>query len=63
MRLAALGMSHETNTFSRVPADYEQFANGGIARGDKVVREYRDSNATMAGFLVSTSALTRWQAG
>lgn len=51
MRLAALGLSHETNTFSRVPADYAQFANGGIARGDEVVRRYGDSNATMAGFL------------
>jgi len=51
MRLAALGLSHETNTFSRVPADFEQFAQGGLARGDEVVREYRDSNATMAGFL------------
>ena len=51
MRLATLGLSHETNTFSRVPADYEQFARGGIARGDEIVREYRDSNATMAGFL------------
>jgi microcystin degradation protein MlrC len=51
MRLAALGLSHETNTFSRVPADYDQFANGGIHRGDEIVRTYRDSNATMAGFL------------
>lgn len=51
MRLAALGLSHETNTFSRVPADYEQFASGGLARGDDIVREYRDSTATMAGFL------------
>jgi len=51
MRLAALGISHETNTFSRVPADYDQFANGGLARGDEIAREYRDSNATMAGFL------------
>jgi microcystin degradation protein MlrC len=40
-----------TNTFSRVSADYEQFARGGIAPGDAIVREYRDSNATMAGFL------------
>ena len=51
MRLAALGLSHETNTFSRVPADYAQFARGGLARGDEIVREYGDSNATMAGFL------------
>ncbi|MFN8524000.1 MAG: M81 family metallopeptidase [Chloroflexota bacterium] len=51
MRLAALGLSHETNTFSRVPASYEQFQAGGIHRGDEIVAHYATSNATMAGFL------------
>ncbi|MCC6179315.1 MAG: M81 family metallopeptidase [Chloroflexi bacterium] len=51
MRLAALGVSHETNTFSRVPADYDQFVRSGILHGDEIVREYGNSNATMAGFL------------
>ena len=36
MRLAVLGLSHETNTFSRVPADYAQFVSSGILRGDEI---------------------------
>jgi microcystin degradation protein MlrC len=51
MRLALLGIAHETNTFSRVPASYEQFERSGIARGQEIVRLFRDSQATNAGFL------------
>ena len=36
MRLAVLGLSHETNTFSRVPADYAQFVSSGILRGEEI---------------------------
>lgn len=48
MRLALLGMSHETNTFSHVPAEYDQF---NIYRGDDIRKEYAESLTTNAGFL------------
>ncbi|MGY8881330.1 MAG: M81 family metallopeptidase, partial [Dehalococcoidia bacterium] len=31
MRFAILGISHETNTFSKVPATYEEFEKATIA--------------------------------
>ncbi|MDQ3702308.1 MAG: M81 family metallopeptidase [Chloroflexota bacterium] len=51
MRLAAVGLSHETNTFSCVPADYAQFEASGILRGDDVVRRHVTAQSTMAGYL------------
>ena len=48
MRLALLGVIHETNTFSRVPATYDSFE---ITRGDEIVRRYGESEVTAAGFL------------
>jgi microcystin degradation protein MlrC len=51
MRLAALGMAHETNTFASAAADYAAFEESGILRGDEIVRDYAGSHATMAGFL------------
>jgi len=51
MRLAILGFSHETNTFSRVPADYAQFQKTGILRGDEIARQHRQSQSTLAGYL------------
>ncbi|MGI9147042.1 MAG: M81 family metallopeptidase [Chloroflexota bacterium] len=51
MRLAALGMGHETNTFARHQTDYAAFEASGILRGEQVVRDYAESHATMAGFL------------
>ncbi|MFW6174558.1 MAG: M81 family metallopeptidase [Chloroflexota bacterium] len=54
MRLAVLGMSHETNTFSPVPASYDAFA---VYRGDEIVAQYRDSHATIAGYLEAAETL------
>ncbi|MBX6771730.1 MAG: M81 family metallopeptidase [Chloroflexi bacterium] len=51
MRMALLGFSHETNTFAPTPTDYEQFEASGIARGDEIVRRYKGSHSTIAGFL------------
>ena len=51
MRLATLGISHETNTFARLPASYERFLESGILRGEDIVRAYAESHATLAGFL------------
>ena len=57
MRMALLGVAHETNTFSRVPATYEQFEKTGMVRGDALEREYRDSFHTNAGFLEAGEVL------
>ncbi len=51
MRLAALGLSHETNTFSRVPADYAQFEASGSLRGEEVAQRHGTAQSTMAGYL------------
>ena len=57
MRMALLGVAHETNTFSRVPASYEEFEKTGILRGDEIVRQFRDSHSTNAGFLEAAETL------
>ena len=51
MRLAALGLYHESNTFSPIPGDLEQFTRAGIARGPEIIERYATSHATMGGFL------------
>ena len=50
-RLAVLGLGHETNTFSTIPADLATYEDGGIHRGQQVVDHYATSQATFAGFL------------
>ena len=57
MRIALLGMAHETNTFSRVPATYQEFQQTGFVRGQGLVVEYRDSFHTNAGFLQAEDEL------
>ena len=37
MRIALLGMAHETNTFSLVPATYREFKGTGFDRGQELV--------------------------
>ncbi len=51
MRLAMLGIYHETNTFSRVPADYAEWERDGIQRGDEILAVYGASRFSLAGFL------------
>ena len=51
MRFAILGISHETNTFSSVPADYASFEAEGILRGQDIVDQFGGSEATAEGFL------------
>lgn len=51
MRLAALGLHHESNTFSPLPADVAAFADGGVLRGEEVRDRYAGSEAQMGGFL------------
>ncbi|MBC9734007.1 M81 family metallopeptidase [Nocardioides marmotae] len=52
-RLAVLGLGHETNTFSTVPADLATYEDGGIHRGQEMVEHYATSQATFAGFLAA----------
>ncbi|MCZ6538742.1 MAG: M81 family metallopeptidase [Chloroflexi bacterium] len=51
MRFSILGISHETNTFSRVPATYEKFKEAHMLRGQEMIDEYADSEYTIAGYL------------
>ena len=51
MRLAALGFAHETNTFARSATTFEMIERAGIRRGDAIWDAYRDSGATMGGYL------------
>jgi microcystin degradation protein MlrC len=51
MRLATLGFLHETNTFSPVLADYAQFLDEPILRGDEIIQHHRMATSTVAGFL------------
>jgi microcystin degradation protein MlrC len=51
VRMALLGISHETNTFSKVPTDMGQFEASGILRGDEIVREYAEALFHVTGYL------------
>ncbi len=57
MRFAILGISHETNTFSPVPADYASFEAEGILRGDEIRQFFGGSEATAEGFLQAAREL------
>lgn len=57
MRLALLGLYHETNTFSPVRADRELFRTSGVWRGDEIVEAYATSSTTNGGFLVGGAEL------
>jgi microcystin degradation protein MlrC len=48
MRVALAGFSHETNTYSNVPATYERFT---IDRGEEIVRRHTGAHSTVTGFL------------
>ena len=48
MRIALAGFSHETNTFSNVPATYDRFT---IDRGEEIVRRHTGAHSTVTGFL------------
>ncbi|GAA3143311.1 microcystin degradation protein MlrC [Kribbella aluminosa] len=57
MRLALLGIYHETNTFSPIHADRELFSAGGVWRGAEIVEAYATSSTTNGGFLVAGAEL------
>ncbi len=57
MRFAILGISHETNTFSIVPATYEEFEKRIIERGQEIVERFATSEYTIAGYLQAADEL------
>jgi microcystin degradation protein MlrC len=53
MRVAALGLHHETNTFSSFPTTYESFSTssyGGLLRDAEIEQHQRSSHSTFAGY-------------
>ena len=50
MRIAALGLLHETNTFQRVPSTYESFQDFEMLRGDEIDRYHRTANSSLTGY-------------
>jgi len=54
MRLATLGVAHETNTFSRVAASYDMWD---IVRGDGLREKYATSTTTLAGYFAAAEQL------
>ena len=48
MRFATLGISHETNTFSVIPAVYDAFT---ILRREEIVEAHQDSTYTVSGYI------------
>jgi microcystin degradation protein MlrC len=54
MRLAALGLAHETNTFSSVPASYDKWE---ILRGDEIRQKHATATTSMAGMLAASERL------
>ena len=50
MRIAALGMLHETNTFQSVPTTYESFERVEMLRGDEIAVRHRTAGSTLAGY-------------
>lgn len=57
MRIPILGISHETNTFSNVPADYNQWVNTGILRGQEIIGKFADARYTISGYLQAANEL------
>ena len=49
-RIPVFGISHETNTFSIVPASYEEFERTGIKRGQEVIDHFVDAQYTISGY-------------
>lgn len=56
MRLAALGFSHESNTYSPVPASLDRWLAAGVAEGEGLVAEFKDAQATLSGYLEAGTA-------
>ena len=55
MRIACLGMMHETNTFQTVPTTYEAFERFELLRGDEITAQHATANSTISGFFEGAS--------
>lgn len=51
MRIAALGISHESNTYAPVPATLDRWLEAGPMSGDDLVAQFVDAEATLSGYL------------
>lgn len=56
MRLAALGFSHESNTYSPVSATLDRWLRAGPIEGDEIVAQFKEAEATLSGYLESGDA-------
>jgi len=50
MRVAALGVLHETNTFQSVPSTYEAFESFEMLRGDEIAQYHRTASSSLTGY-------------
>ena len=57
MRIPLLGISHETNTFSTVPADYAAFEATGILRGREIIDKFVGAQYTISGYIQAAEDL------
>ena len=57
MRIPVLGISHETNTFSTVPATYEEFEKSGILRGSEIFEKFDGARYTISGYMQAAEEL------
>lgn len=53
MRIAAAFIGHETNTFSMVPTDWDDFVAHGVYEGQELYRRRRGTNSEMGGFIAA----------
>ncbi len=51
MRIATLGLSHESNTYAPLSATLDRWLAANPVHGDALVAEYADSQATLGGYL------------
>ena len=50
-RVAVLGLSHETNTFSPIRTECAEFEKGGLFRGKEMLSAFDGGHAVVSGFL------------
>ncbi len=53
LRIALLGLCHETNTFSSVTTDLAKFERDGIQRGEEIVALNATARTSLSGFLAA----------
>ena len=53
IRIALLGLCHETNTFSSVTTDLAKFERDGILRGEEIVAAHGTAHTSLSGFLAA----------